>query len=73
MVHLDLKQRFKIALGGFLFFTGFVLLVFTIMIITKKIDVETISSSEFQRTIVVAVLVMGSLDVLAAILLIRSR
>jgi len=70
MSHFTRKQRFKIALGGFLSLTGFVVLIFTFLAVTKTINVESISQPS---TLVGVMAVVGGLDVLAGIILLRSR
>jgi len=70
MPYFTRKQRFKIALGGFMSFIGFAILVLTILVITKTVDVENI----LQPSLLVDVLVViGVLDVLAGILLLRLK
>ena len=64
------KKRFKIALGGFLFFVGFLILVFTMLAVAKTIDVGNILQLEL---LVYVILVIGILDILSGILLLRSR
>lgn len=64
------KQRLKIALGGFISFTGFVVLIFTLLVVTKTIDVENVLRPEL---LVCVIAVVGTLDILAGILLFRSR
>lgn len=70
MSHFTRKQRFKIALGGFLSLIGFVVLIFTLLVVTKTIDVENVSQSDL---LVNVMAVIGSLDVVAGMLLLRSR
>jgi hypothetical protein len=70
MPHFTRKQRFKIALGGFVSLIGFVVLTFTFLVITKTIDVENILQPDLLISIMA---IVGSLDVLAGIMLLRSR
>lgn len=64
------KQRLKIALGGLVSFIGFILLALTILVVTKTIDAESI----LQPSLLVDVMVVvGVLDVLTGIVLLRSR
>jgi hypothetical protein len=70
MSYFSRKQRFKIALGGFLSLIGFVVLIFTFLVITKTVNVENISQSDLLVNVMV---VIGGLDVLAGIMLLRSR
>jgi len=70
MPYLTREQRFKIALGGFVSLIGFVVLTFTFLVITKTISVENI----LQRDLLINIMVIiGGLDVLAGIVLLRSR
>jgi len=70
MSYFTRRQRFKIALGGFLFLTGFMILIFTFLSVTKIIDVENVLQSDL---LVDVLAVVGSLDILAAIVLLRFR
>lgn len=72
MSHFTRKQRLKIALGGFLFFIGFVVLICTFLVITKTMDVENVFQSDFSRVLVGVIVVIGSLDILGGILLFHS-
>jgi hypothetical protein len=64
------KQRFKIAFGGFLLLIGFTVLILVLLIFTRGIDVENV----FQFDLLVGVMVViGSLDVLAGIILLRFQ
>ncbi len=69
----DLRKRLKIALGGFLSFIGLVILSLVFMVITGKLDIENALQSELHQILVSVILVIGSLDILAGILLARSR
>lgn len=64
------KQRVKIALGGFLLFIGFVVLIFTLLVVTEKIEVANVLKPEL---LVSVIAVIGFLDILAGIVLLRSR
>jgi len=70
MSYFTRKQRFKIALGGFVSLIGFAVLIFTFLVITKTISVENILQPDLLINIMV---IIGSLDVLAGIILLRSR
>jgi len=70
MPYFTRKQRFKIALGGFVSLVGFVVLTFTFLVIAKTIDVENILQPDLLINVMV---IIGSLDVLAGIVLLRSR
>jgi hypothetical protein len=73
MSYLARRQRLKIALGGFLFFIGLVVLIFTFLVATKWIDVENFLQSDFSPMLGGLVVVIGSLDIVAGILLLRTR
>jgi len=70
MPYFTRKQRFKIALGGFVSLTGFVVLTFTFLVITKTITVENILQPDLLINIMA---IIGGLDVLAGIILLHSR
>ncbi|MBE0520249.1 hypothetical protein IBX35_04325 [Candidatus Bathyarchaeota archaeon] len=70
MPYFTRKQRFKIALGGFVSLVGFVVLAFTFLVITKTISVENILQPDLLINVMV---IIGGLDVLAGIILLRSR
>jgi len=70
MPYFTRKQRFKIALGGFISLIGFAVLAFTFLVITNTISVENILQPDLLINIMV---IIGSLDVLAGIILLRSR
>jgi len=70
MPYFTRKQRFKIALGGFILFTGFLVLIFTFLVITKMINVE----NALQPNLLVNVMAfIGILDLIAGILLLRLK
>jgi hypothetical protein len=70
MPYFTRKQRFKIALGGFVSLIGFSVLIFTFLVITKTMDVENILQPD---TLINIMIIIGGLDVLAGIMLLRSR
>lgn len=70
MPYFTRKQRFKIALGGFVSLVGFVVLTFTFLVITKTITVENILQPDLLINVMA---IIGGLDVLAGIMLLRSR
>lgn len=70
MPYFTNKQRLKIALGGFIAFVGFVILVLIILVTTKTVDVESILQPSLSLSLMV---VIGVLDVIAGILLLRSK
>ena len=70
MPYFTRKQRFKIALGGFVSLIGFLVLTFTFLVITKTMDVENILQPDLLINIMI---IIGGLDVLAGIILLWSR
>jgi hypothetical protein len=70
MPYFTRKQRFKIALGGFVSLIGFLVLTFTFLVITKTMDVENILQPDLLMNIMI---IIGGLDVVAGIILLRSR
>lgn len=70
MPYFTPKQRFKIALGGFISLMGFIILALIVLVITETIDAENILQSGL---LVDFILVIGVLDVLAGILLLRLK
>ena len=64
------KQRFRIALGGFISFIGFIILIMAALLITETIDIENI----LQHNLLAGVMaVIGILDILAGVLLLRLK
>ena len=62
------RQRFRIALGGFISFIGFIILVMAALVITETIDIENI----LQHNVLAGVMaIIGILDLLAGVLLLR--
>ena len=70
MPYFTRKQRFKIALGGFLSLMGFAILIFTFLLITKTVDVENVLQS---NSLVSIMAIIGILDILAGIMLLRFK
>jgi len=70
MPYLTRKHRFKIALGGFVSLVGFVVLAFAFLVITNTISVENILQPDLLINVMV---IIGGLDVVAGIMLLRSR
>jgi hypothetical protein len=69
MPYFPLKQRLKIALGGFVSFVGFILLIFAFLTTTKAANLESI----IQNELIVVAMVVGILDILCGYLLFRKR
>jgi hypothetical protein len=70
MPYLTREQRLKIALGGFVSLVGFIVLAFTFLVITNTISAENILQPDLLINVMV---IIGGLDVLAGIILLRSR
>ena len=70
MPYFTSKQRFKIALGGFMSLIGFIILALIVLVITETIDTENILQPGL---LVDFIVVIGVLDVLAGILLFRLK
>lgn len=70
MPYFTPKQRFKIALGGFMSLMGFIILALIVLVITETIDTENILQPGL---LVDFIVVIGVLDVLAGILLLRLK
>jgi hypothetical protein len=66
MPYFPLTQRLKIAIGGFLFFTGVLLLILAFLTTTKTANLEAIIPNEL---IIAAAAVVGILDVVCGFLL----
>ena len=70
MPHFTSKQRLKIALGGFLTLVGFSIITLTVLTMTKTLDVESVIQPNLLLSLTTA---MGVLDIIAGILLLRSK
>ena len=68
MPYLSRKQRLVIAFGGFLFFVGFIVLALAILAATNIIDIELLLQFGFLKEVLI---VVGVLDIVAGILLLR--
>jgi uncharacterized membrane protein len=67
---LSTNQRLKTALGGFISFTGFIILAIVILTSTNAVDIKSI----FQNEVMVgAVAFLGLLDVLCGVFLISRE
>jgi uncharacterized membrane protein len=69
MPYFPLRHRLKIALGGFVSFVGFVILVLALLTTTSSVNLESVVKSEF---IVAVAVVVGILDIICGFLLIRK-
>ncbi len=67
-LYITRKQRLIIAFGGFLFFIGVVVLALAILTTTNTVDIENLFQFGFFTEVLV---VIGVLDVIAGILLLR--
>jgi hypothetical protein len=70
MPYLSRKQRLVIALGGFIFFAGFLTLVLTILVATGVTETENILQFVLFKEILA---VVGVLNLLAGVLLFLSK
>ena len=70
MPHFTSKQRLKIALGGFLTLVGFSIITLIVLTMTKTLDVESVLQPNLLLSLTTA---MGVLDIIAGILLLRSK
>jgi hypothetical protein len=70
MPYFSLKQRLKIALGGFVFFIGLMLLIFAVLTMTRAVNLESVMQNEI---IVAVAAVVGVLDVVCGFLLFQKR
>ena len=66
MSTLSTTKRLKIALGGFVSFTGFIILILVVLAGTGAADLSAIFQNEFLMT---AILSLGFLDIFCGILL----
>jgi hypothetical protein len=69
MPYFPLTQRLKIAIGGFIFFTGILLLILAFLTTTKAANLESIMPNEL---IIAIAAVVGILDVVCGFLLFRK-
>jgi hypothetical protein len=69
MPYFPLKHRIKIALGGFVFFAGLLLLILAFLTTTKAANLESIMPNEL---IIAVAAVVGILDVVCGFLLFRK-
>jgi hypothetical protein len=70
MPYFSLRQRLKIALGGFVFFLGLLLLILTFLTTTKAANLASIMPNELMAALAA---VVGILDVVCGFLLFRKK
>jgi uncharacterized membrane protein len=70
MPYFPLKQRLKIALGGFVSFVGFMILLFALLTVTKTVNLESVVKNEL---VVAVAVIVGILDIICGFLLFRKR
>ncbi len=70
MPYFSLTQRLKIAIGGFVFFTGVLLLILALLTTTKTANLESIIPNEL---IIATTAIVGILDVICGFLLFRKK
>ena len=70
MPYFPLKQRLKIALGGFVSFVGFVLLILAFLTTTRTVNLESVMQNEL---IAAAAAIVGILDIVCGFILFRKK
>ena len=70
MSYFPLKQRLKIALGGFLSLAGFIILLLALLTTTGTVNLENVVKTEF---IVAVAVIVGILDIICGFLLFRKK
>jgi hypothetical protein len=70
MPYFPLKQRLKIALGGFACLVGFMALLFALLTTTGTLNLENVMKNEVIAAVAVTV---GILDVICGYLLFRKK
>ena len=69
MPYLPLKQRLKIALGGFVSLVGFMILLFALLTTTGNVNLGTLQN----WLIFTAAAIVGILDLICGFLLVRKK
>jgi uncharacterized membrane protein len=69
MPSFSLKQRLKIAIGGFVSFVGLMMLLLAFLTVTRTVNLESVMQNEL---IVAVVAIVGILDVICGFLLLRK-
>jgi len=70
MPSFSLKQRLKIAIGGFVSFVGFMMLLFALLTMTRTVNLESVMQNEL---IIAVAVIVGILDIICGFLLFRKR
>lgn len=70
MPYFPLKQRLKIAIGGFISLVGFMILLFALLATTRTVNLESVMKNEL---IVAFAVIVGILDIICGFLLFRKR
>jgi uncharacterized membrane protein len=70
MPSFSLKQRLKIAIGGFVSFVGFMILLLAFLTVTRTVNLESVMQNEL---IVAVAAIVGILDIICGFLLLRKR
>ena len=70
MAYFSLKRRLKIAIGGFVFFIGLLLLTLAVLTTTKAVNLESVMPDELMIAVIA---VVGLMDVVCGFLLFRKR
>lgn len=63
------KQRLRIGLGGFLSLIGFLVFILTFLVVTETVNEDVLPSG----FLIGVMAVIGILDVVAGVILLRSR
>lgn len=69
MPYFSLKQRLKIAIGGFVLFLGLLLLILAVLTTTKAVNLESIIPNGL---LIAVAAVVGILDIVCGFLLFRK-
>jgi uncharacterized membrane protein len=70
MPSFSLKQRLKIAIGGFVSFVGLIILVVTVLTMTNAVNLESVAQNDL---IVAVAVVIGIVDIFCGFLLFWKR
>lgn len=70
MPSFSLKQRLKIAIGGFVSFVGFMILLLAFLTVTRTVNLESVMQNEL---IVAVAAIVGILDIICGFLLLWKR
>ena len=71
MVRLNARRRIALAIGGFLLFSGLIIISLFIFVTLGKIEVNTLLKTEYRPLFVSTLLVLSVLDLVSAVILAR--